>query len=166
MRIIKRLDLHVKSFNELAGYEPNNYIIVEEGAASLLNEAANVLFESKWVDSPEAGYKMRKDVPKFPHEKLHIHIAHNKHTKAKNKQVSWNVDGTRHDKMNFDDNFRGIEKAREIARKVLKIGPDIVLEWIGDIKIQTPLVNTGILPAGAMCYYFRAIKTPPNLLLS
>ena len=165
MRIIKRLDLHVKSFNELAGYEPDDYIIVEEGATNLLNESANELFESRWVDSPEAGYKMRKDTPKFSHEQLHIHIAHEKHTKAKNKQVAWNADGTRHDKMTFDDNFKGIEKAREIARKVLKIGPDIVLEWIGDIKGQVPLVNKGMLPTKAVFYYFRAVKAPSNLLL-
>jgi hypothetical protein len=58
----------------------------------------------------------------------HTHVCRSKHIRAKNKQVSWNVDGTRHDWSSFDAGMSAIETAREIARQVLKLPSSVILE--------------------------------------
>lgn len=66
----------------------------------------------------------------------HVHIAHKKHLSSANKQVSWNDDGTRHDRGRFDDGFKGIEKAKAVARIALNIADDIVLESFNESKFE------------------------------
>jgi hypothetical protein len=44
------------------------------------------------------------------------------------KQIAWNIDGTRHDKHRFNENFIGMQKAKQITRAVLRIADDIVLQ--------------------------------------
>jgi hypothetical protein len=56
------------------------------------------LNEGQWKESDEKGYYLRVDKPKNCVEKLHVHIAKEKHKNTKNKQVAWNNDGTRHDR--------------------------------------------------------------------
>lgn len=58
----------------------------------------------------------------------HVHIAQKKHTSSKTKQVSWNVDGTRHDKKSFNDDVGKTKKVREIAKEVLGLSASVSLE--------------------------------------
>lgn len=168
MKITQTLGRKVKSFEDFTD-EMDDYpahIIVQKGANNLLNEASDLLTEGIWVESPEAGYWMRKDVPKFDYQQLHVHIAPKKHVNTKSKQVSWNQDGTRHDKMRFNNKFSGMEKAKEIARHVLKLGPDVVLEEVSPAEGKLLLSNSdlGILPSKARFYLFT-IKAPESNLL-
>jgi hypothetical protein len=89
----------------------------------------NLVQESIWMDSGYKDWKYRVDPedPKIPQQR-HIHIAKNKHTSSKNMQASWNSDGTRHDRKSFNPKVGNVDRVREIARSVLKIGPEITLE--------------------------------------
>lgn len=49
--------------------------------------------------------------------KRHIHIW--KKNKP-HKEVSWNIDGSRHDKRKFDENIEGFRHAKELANRMLE----------------------------------------------
>jgi hypothetical protein len=104
-----------------------NYLIVEipDSVAKRLG-----LVESIWKQSdyPDLFYRVDAARPEMKIRR-HVAIAHKKHIKSPTKQVSWNDDNSKHDKGNFDHSFKGIEKAKDIARTVLKLGDDVVLEW-------------------------------------
>lgn len=126
---------HIKSLNQfikerlkekLKEYENPIYIIVEIDKDEF--DALNILYEGNWISSNVKDIWQRVDTPKFDHEKRHIHLAHKKHINTKSKQVAWNDDGNRHDKKTFDVNFKGMETAKKIAREVLKIPDDKILE--------------------------------------
>lgn len=89
----------------------------------------NLVQESIWMDSGYKDWKYRVDPedPKIPQQR-HIHIAKSKHTSSKNMQASWNLDGSRHDRKSFNPKVGNVDRVREIARSVLKIGPEITLE--------------------------------------
>ncbi|MBN9297327.1 MAG: hypothetical protein J0I41_09960 [Filimonas sp.] len=80
-----------------------------------------------WIKAPIGDYMIRVDPPGSGGQ-LHIHIARSKHTRAKQKQVSWNIDGTRHDKRSFDESFRGMSQAKKIARQILGIPDNVILQ--------------------------------------
>ena len=168
MKITNRRDLRIPSYAEFieARDEYPPHIIVQKGTSNLLTEATSLLTEGNWVESSEAGYWMRKDAPKFDYQQLHVHIAPKKHINAKSKQVSWNQDGTRHDKMTFNNNFKGLEKAKEIARNVLNLGSDVILEEVSadEGKLLLSNIDLGVLPSKARFYFFT-IKAPESNLL-
>jgi hypothetical protein len=93
--------------------------------------ALDKIEESRWVRSKHPGYFVRVD-PERPDikQRRHVHIAHEKHLKAKGKQVSWNVDQTRHDRKNFDTSFKGMVKAHDIAKQALGLRKEAVLEQV------------------------------------
>ncbi|HUA66982.1 MAG TPA: DUF6367 family protein [Candidatus Saccharimonadales bacterium] len=107
-----------------------SYLIVEVDAIWL--ERAP-LEEGVWKQSEYPDYFFRIDAGR-PEMKLqrHVHIAHKKHLKSPSDQVSWNTDSSRHDKSTFAYGFKGMEKAKEIAKRVLNLGDDAVLESISD----------------------------------
>ena len=79
----------------------------------------NIALESYWQTYDNKwSYRVDAADPKIPQQR-HVHIAQRKHTSSKNQQVSWNVDGTRHDKKSFNDDVGKTKKVREIAKKVL-----------------------------------------------
>ena len=85
------------------------------------------LTESQWKQKKR--YRYRIDPPDPTRElQRHIHISNKQHLTTKSKQVSWNVDGSRHDRSSFNSSMSGIEKAKKIARDVLNLDPNIVLE--------------------------------------
>ena len=124
--------------------EPDLYLLVEVSGTSPLVSGDTPLVTSIWKKSQIDDYWYRVDSAD-PQKKVrrHIAIAKGKHRNAKNKQVSWNDDGTRHDKKSFDDNFKGIEKAKKIARGILKLPDETVLQArvlfvpeIGELKTR------------------------------
>ena len=102
----------------------------------------SIIQESIWIDSGYKDWKYRVDPenPNIP-QKRHIHIAKSKHTASKNMQASWNDDGTRHDRKSFNTNVGSTDRVREIARNVLKIGPEITLENYSGIQSRQTLVE-------------------------
>lgn len=100
------------------------------------------LEESIWKQSQYPNYFYRVD-PARPEmrQQRHITIAHKKHLNSTTQQVSWNNDRSRHDQHTFADHFKGMEKAKEIARKVLKLSDDAVLESVSDQEMAQLLVE-------------------------
>lgn len=91
--------------------------------------ACSLISEGVWRDAAIKGYKVRTDPPDpEKHVLRHVHIAKTKHINAPSQQVSWNDDGSRHDKGKFDANFSGLNNAQQIARQVLELPPDVQLE--------------------------------------
>jgi hypothetical protein len=124
------------------------------------------LTEGDWKPSSENGYWQRLDTPKFGFEKLHVHIAKQKHINAKNKQVAWNDDGTRHDKKSFNQNFNGMEKAKEIARKALCLPSDTVLEnVVNKSNGELLLESIECLPTKSSIFIFEVVKGNRKQLL-
>lgn len=116
-----------------------SYIIVEVDATWLKRTP---LEEGVWKRSEYPNYFYRIDAGR-PEMKLqrHVHIAHKKHLSSPSNQVSWNTDSSRHDKSAFADDFKGMEKAKEIAKRVLNLGDDAVLESISDFGKAKLLVE-------------------------
>ncbi len=123
------------------------------------------LNEGKWVPSSEKDYWQRKDTPKFDHEQLHVHIARTKNINTKSKQVSWNQDGTRHDKKTFNKNFNGIETAKVIAKDVLGLPPDTILENIETKVGGLLLESVSYLPEKSNVFIFQIVKTNKRQIL-
>jgi len=127
------------------------------------NNEIELLAEGKWEPSGIKDFWHRLDKPNFDFERRHIHIAHQKNINTKNQQVSWNDDGTRHDKKSFNKKFTGIETAKQIAKDVLKLGDDIVLE---NIKVGVGamlLESVEYLSEKANVYIFKV--RPKNQIL-
>jgi len=107
------------------GDEEPIYIIVKVPVAFALDLPD--LTESQWKQKGNYCYRIDPPDPSRKGQQ-HIHVANKRHLAAKSKQVSWNVDGSRHDASNFNSSMSGIEKAKNIARDVLNLGQDIILE--------------------------------------
>jgi hypothetical protein len=126
--------------------------------------------EGIWKPAIEKGYVQRIDQPHFDWQLQHIHIAKDKHVNSKDKQVSWNDDGTRHDKKSFNDNFIGMEKAKQIARSALNLSDDIQLENFNTTdKVDLILENVDNLPTKSSIYIFKVVTSSnsnPILLFS
>ena len=132
---------------------------VSEPSSKVLSEAVDtsqhldLLEEGKWVQSKHNDYLFR--VERSPDTgMLHVHIAHRKHVNVKTKQVSWNLDLTRHDRKSFDSNFIGLKRAKELARAALGLPSDALLEQRTDDEI-------GVLVEGTLG---RPIKWPRCVL--
>ncbi len=125
-----------------------------------------LITEGDWRPSSEKGYWQRLDTPNFNFEKIHIHIAKQKHIKAKSKQVSWNNDGTRHDKKSFNNNFKGMETAKRIARNVLGLSSDFHLENIQEPKQGALLLESIEYLLSKTSVYIFKVKTHSTLLKS
>jgi len=76
-----------------------------------------------WKNKGQYAYMVHGEDPRFKQNR-HVHIARKKHTNTKTKQVSWNDDGSRHDKKTFNSNLGNTKAVRKIASDVLDI--DIV----------------------------------------
>ena len=90
-----------------------------------------------WIEKGNWTYRIDKE-DSTKKAKRHIHVCHKKHKSAKEMQVSWNIDGSRHDKKTFHENIVGMNTAKEIASKHLRI-PIGSLQLI--IKIDYPADN-------------------------
>lgn len=92
-----------------------------------------ILQEGLWKSEGEYYYRIDAEKPE-KNINRHIHIAHKKNLRNKNKQVAWNESGKRHDKKTFDDNFEGLNVAKKIAKKELGLSDDIKLERIDNVS--------------------------------
>lgn len=124
---------HIKTYEEYKAdrefAENIGYMIVEIDEATLVAALGNALNEGQWRTDQKSGLMYRVD-PAMPQWNglRHVHIADSKHKNAKAKQVSWNDDGSRHDRISFNTNFKALQAAKDVARRVLKLRDDVVLE--------------------------------------
>lgn len=123
-----------------------------------LPEVLRFLEGKGWQKSNISGYLYRVDpCNSSMHQQRHVHIAHSRHIRSPNKQVSWNIDGSRHDKKNFDTSFAGIKNAKKIAIDVLELGSDYYLENVSNKKM---LIDENISSASSeekviLCFRLR-----------
>jgi hypothetical protein len=141
-----------------------SYLIVEVDADSFEGMR---LEEGVWKQSSYSDYFYRVDSAR-PEMSLrrHIHIAHKRHLDAPTQQVSWNSDCTRHDQRTFADHFKGLEKAKQIARTVLKLGDDAVLESVShkrkaDWLVECVLEGTSLPPSELLEVPLLVLKAKP-----
>jgi hypothetical protein len=106
-----------------------SHLIVEISTSILTECLGGVIEESIWKDSCIGNLKYRVD-PERPEMKQmrHVHLAHPKHIASTDKQVSWNIDGSRHDKGRFYNGFKGFKDAEAAARIALNLPENFLLE--------------------------------------
>ena len=116
-------DKMLKSFNEFLV----DYVILELPLNLLAEDL--LLNESRWVPSGYKDYMLRLDPenPSIPLQR-HVHIAQKKHVSAKNKQASWNGDGSIHDRKTFNKQTANQKSVQDIARRALNLPQDTKLE--------------------------------------
>jgi hypothetical protein len=106
-----------------------DYIVVVISSCTPHTLDMKMLQEGRWVQSKKNGWCLRIDPPNPQlSQQRHVHIARSKHINAKNMQVAWNVDGTRHDRVTFNQSIQAMQTAARIARDALGLGDDVVLE--------------------------------------
>ncbi len=117
----------MKSFNEFLAEDGIDYFIIEL-PEKYVPEVA-VINEGRWVASKKKGYMQRVDA-KNPsiNQRRHVHIAKTEHITNKKMQVSWNDNGTKHDKKNFNSKIGSISTVQNIARQALDLPSDFKLE--------------------------------------
>ena len=82
----------------------------------------------------QSGFSYRVDPENMgARTKRHIHIWKGR---KKDKGVSWNEDGTRHDKHSFNTNLQGFEHARDLAKRILTPKPGTIFDLITNRKHQ------------------------------
>lgn len=127
----------------------NNIIDIEEEGIDYflveIDENLNkslFLIESIWKNSGKKNWMYRVD-PKNDLIKLkrHICISKEKYINTKTQQASWNDDGTRHDKMTFNTEIGNIKLVKQIAREVLNLPNDVVLEEVVKSENDLKLLN-------------------------
>lgn len=151
-----RLRNILMSFSEWRFWQanPDLQIILEVPVHSLVLSQLGPLTEGHWCDAPNSkyGYRVEAENPAL-RQLRHVHVAQKKHTSTKAKQVSWNDTGTRHDKKSFNTSFKGLEKAKEIARTALNLPPTFHLEqYVPDAK----LLLESHVPSGPHVIHLRA----------
>lgn len=116
--ILRRWGIRNRSRNFLAE-DGVDYFIIE--VSSDLLSAELLINEGNWVDSGKKGYMYRIDAenPSIKQQR-HVHIAKSKHISNKNMQVSWNQDGSKHDKKSFNSNVASLNIVQLIARDAFK----------------------------------------------
>jgi hypothetical protein len=143
----------------LVGANEPEYLILEV-PKDLLRLTEQLIGESGWRPSSHANYWYRVDQARPEmHLLRHIAVAHKKHINTKTKQVSWNDNGTRHDRSTFADTFKGMQVAKAIARDVLDSPDSIVFEQSSSVTRLGLLLEQaeGNLPADLKPLCFRAV---------
>ena len=103
-------------------------IIVLVPARTFARLGLNKLEEGVWKPASERGYSYRID-PENPGARTmrHVHITMRGYT-DRGHQISWNVDGSRHDRASTASKLTSVAAAGRIARDVLNLPNDVVLE--------------------------------------
>lgn len=123
----------MQSFKDYLKETDVNYLLVDIPKNLLDNSL--LVFEGQWINSNKKGDQIRIDKPTDHTQKLHVHIAKNKHINAKTQQVAWNDDGTRHDKKTFNTKLGSSPKVQQIAKQALNLDDDIILEMYTPTKL-------------------------------
>jgi len=131
--------------------DKNQFHIIVIGDATELTGVE----EEKWLHSGVKDYWQRAERPAYNEEKLHIHIARKKHVNTVLRKISWHVNGFKHDKAAFNHNLNGVETARNIAKTILKLPADTVLETLPNENAATLLAGVDYLPNKCKIFIFN-----------
>ncbi|MGM3216466.1 DUF6367 family protein [Pseudomonas sp. PhalM4] len=112
---------------------------IEEVSVLIPSEAllrCGIALESRWVDDKSGwAYRIDPEDPSIPLQR-HVHISKTRSKSAKQLQVSWNVDGSRHDKSSFNVELGRQRYVQVLARRVLKLDSTITLEDINQARVS------------------------------
>ncbi|MDF1501807.1 DUF6367 family protein [Roseisolibacter sp. H3M3-2] len=113
---------------------PADYVIIEVDGPVCQSAPYPIMEALGWRDVPgHSGWAYRVDQANPGNRvRRHVHICRSKHTSAKGRQVSWNDDGSRHDKKSFDEKLGGLGAAKQIAREILGSPDHLVFEIVHD----------------------------------
>jgi hypothetical protein len=136
--------------------------IIVEVPESVLRRSGLDLTEGQWRADNQSGlmYRIEPARPEM-RQRRHIHVSHPKHASAPGKQVSWNADGSRHDARSFDASFNGLQGARDLTKRLLKLGPDVKLEDVNAAEaiVDRLLESTDApLREGPQPFRFRVVE--------
>ncbi|WP_462247382.1 DUF6367 family protein [Ekhidna sp.] len=168
MKSLKKLleeevqNFYMESFEEFTN--PPHIMVL--GDFMHLNQRVD---EGKWDDSGYKGYKIRFDKAHSSKGLDHVHIARDKHINAKNKQVAWNKDGSKHDKKSFNSNFHGMNKAKEIASKALGIKKSKLKESASQDSTANLILESSLIdyiPSKASIFVFELDAADTVMLFS
>jgi len=137
-----------------------DYFIIEMSENLLFGKF--LINEGQWVKSGKKNWmvKIEAEIPEY-NQQRHVHIARSKHIKSKNMQVSWNQDGTKHDRKSFNSKIGSIKIVQEIAREVLKLPKNIKLKEVKEpINILTQLNETINIDIDFQQVVFKLILAP------
>ncbi len=141
-----------KSFlNESRAEDRNQFHIIVIGDETEIEKTE----EDKWQHSGIIDYWKKVEKPKTEGTQLHLHIGRQKHVNTKSARVTWHVNGNKHDKQSFNDNNNGITTALNIAKAVLKLPADKMLETIPNKNAASVLSSIDYLPSKAKIFVFK-----------
>ena len=108
-------------------------VVVQVDETVWARSTLRYLEEGVWHASDDLKYRIDPPRPEM-RMRRHVHIAEPKHTRTKDMQVSWNDDGSRHDAGSFNPNFRKMNAAKQLAHRVLGVGPEVTFESINPMQ--------------------------------
>ena len=135
--------MDIKRFANFNDNDDEQHIIILV-PQELKIESIDLLNEGIWKDSAEKGIRVRVDAPHIPSGKRHVHVARKEHQNSKDMQASWNDDGSKHDKKSFNNNFTGLERAKNAARQALGLDDSVILERYSGNDIEEILKKHGL----------------------
>ena len=145
-----------KSFLNASQAEDRNqfHIIIKADETEIQN-----IEQGQWLHSGIIDYWQWIEKPNPDNTQVHIHIARQKHVNTKAKHITWHMSGPKHDKQAFNDNLNGLTTATNIAKAVLKLPADKVLELIANKNAETLLSPIYYLPNKCKIFVFKIADT-------
>ncbi|MDV6168900.1 DUF6367 family protein [Flavobacterium sp. DG1-102-2] len=140
--------------NESRSEDRNQFHIIVIGNES---EIENPEEEGKWQNSKILDYWKRVEKPSNESNELQVHIGRQKHVNTKSARITWHVNGVKHDKKAFNDNKNGITTAANIAKAILKLPADKVLEPLPNENADGVLAGIDYLPSKAKVFVFKIV---------
>lgn len=141
-----------KSYLNASTAEDRNqfHIIVIGDASEIESPEAET-----WVHSGTMDYWKRAENANSDNGKVHLHMARQKHVKTKGREITWHVNGFKHDKLAFNNNLNGVETARNLAKAIVKLPADRSLELIPNDNAATLLSAIDYLPNKSKIFIFE-----------
>lgn len=145
----------MKNFKEFYDEQNIDYFIIEVPQEFIDNCTIDLIIEGVWKKSNNKDWMFRID-PENTNTttQRHIHIARNKHINSKNNQVSWNKDGTRHDKKSFNKGMGNIKTVQNIAKQALGLSKDFILENVEEFQNHSELINETVMVGNENLFRF------------
>lgn len=104
-------------------------IIISGLPDEVVERAGLILTEGRWQPSAVKNLFVRIDAADDRlKQQRHVHVANEKHLRAKNQQAAWNADGTRHDKISFNVKHGDRASYQDAARAALGLPKNTTLE--------------------------------------
>jgi len=139
-------------------------IVTFDVPVEMLEEAGVRLDESTWQDAHISGMKYRIDAARPDmKQRRHVHVAADKHVNSPKKQASWNDDGKRHDKKNFNSKLGAQHAYRDVARAALGLPDNVILEAV-EAPANTSRVRTILESLGEPVIDLHFRVSPPRRL--